>query len=85
MCYEIVVVVVLRQYLIQSCARGGRRLVEDMCYAIRRAEAGVNDSDHRTLVSRLGIEPNLKPPECGARPNHPVGPVEELGTLTQGV
>jgi hypothetical protein len=56
-----------------------------MCYAIRRAEAGVNDSDHRTLVSRLGIEPNLKPPECGARPNHPVGPVEELGTLTQGV
>jgi hypothetical protein len=25
----------LVQYLIQSCARGGRRIVEDMCYKIR--------------------------------------------------
>jgi hypothetical protein len=36
--------------------------VEDMCYAIQRAEACVDDSDHHTLVSRLGIEPNFKPP-----------------------
>jgi hypothetical protein len=32
----------LLQYLIQSCARGGRRIVEDMCYEIRRAEVCVN-------------------------------------------
>jgi hypothetical protein len=32
----------LLQYLIQSCARGGRRIVEDMCYEIRRAEACVD-------------------------------------------
>jgi hypothetical protein len=25
--------------LIQSCASGGRRIVEDMCYEIRRSEA----------------------------------------------
>ena len=29
----------LLQYLIQSCAHGGRRIVEDMFYTIRRAEA----------------------------------------------
>ncbi len=33
---------VLLQYLIQSCARGGGRIVEDMCYEIRRAEACVD-------------------------------------------
>jgi hypothetical protein len=32
----------LLQYLIQSCARGVRRIVEDMCYEIRRAEACVD-------------------------------------------
>ena len=32
----------LLQYLIPSCARGGRRIVEDMCYEIRRAEACVD-------------------------------------------
>jgi hypothetical protein len=32
----------LLQYLIQSCARGGRRTVEDRCYEIRRAEACVD-------------------------------------------
>ena len=32
----------LLQYLIQSCARGGRRIVENMCYEIRRAEACVD-------------------------------------------
>jgi hypothetical protein len=41
----------LPQYLIQSCARGGRRIVEDMCYEIRRAEACVDKSDHHTLVN----------------------------------
>jgi hypothetical protein len=35
-------VCLLLQYLIQSCARGGRRTVEDMCYEIRRAEACVD-------------------------------------------
>jgi len=32
----------LLQYLIQSCARGGRRTLEDMRYEIRRAEACVD-------------------------------------------
>jgi hypothetical protein len=32
----------LLQYLIQSCARGGRRIVEDMCCEIRQAEACVD-------------------------------------------
>jgi hypothetical protein len=32
----------LLQDLVQSCARGGRRIVEDMCYEIRRAEACVD-------------------------------------------
>jgi hypothetical protein len=32
----------LLQYLIQSCACGGRRIVEDMCYEIRRAESFVD-------------------------------------------
>jgi len=32
-------VCVLLQYLLQSCARGGRGIVEDMCYERRRAEA----------------------------------------------
>jgi hypothetical protein len=35
-------VCLLLQYLIQSCARVGRRIVEDMCYEIRRAEACVD-------------------------------------------
>jgi hypothetical protein len=35
-------VCLLLQYLIQSCARGGRRIVEDMCYEIRRAETCVD-------------------------------------------
>ena len=44
-------VCLLLQYLIQSCARGGRRTVENMCYEIRRAEACVDYSDHHTLVN----------------------------------
>ena len=35
-------VCLLLQDLLQSCARGGRRIVEDMCYEIRRAEACVD-------------------------------------------
>jgi hypothetical protein len=34
-------VCLLLQYLIH-CVRGGRRIVEDMCYEIRRAEASVD-------------------------------------------
>jgi hypothetical protein len=32
----------LLHYLIQNCACGGRRIVEDMCYEIRQAEACVD-------------------------------------------
>jgi hypothetical protein len=42
LCVYMVCVCLLLQYLIQSCARGGRRIVEDMCYEIRRAEACVD-------------------------------------------
>jgi hypothetical protein len=38
----VVVLCLLLQYLVQSCPRGGRRIVEDMCYEIRRAEACVD-------------------------------------------
>jgi hypothetical protein len=40
------VCVLLLQDLLQSCARGGRRRVEDMCYERRRAEACVDESAH---------------------------------------
>ncbi len=40
----------LLQDLLQSCARGGRRMVEDMCYETRRAEACV-EADNHTLVN----------------------------------
>ena len=36
------VVCLLLKDLLQSCARGGRRIVEDMCCEIRRAEACVD-------------------------------------------
>ena len=36
-----VCVCLLLQDLLQSCARWGRGIVEDMCYEIRRAEACV--------------------------------------------
>ncbi len=45
------VCVLLLQDLLQSCARGGRRRVEDMCYERRRAEACVDESAHRDIVS----------------------------------
>ena len=32
----------------QSCSRGGRGRVEDMCHTIPSAEAGVDESDHHT-------------------------------------
>ena len=44
----------LLQYLLQSCARGGRRTVEDMRYEIRRAEACVHKSDHHALEVNAG-------------------------------
>jgi hypothetical protein len=37
------VCVLLLQDLLQSCARGGRRRVEDMCYERRRAESNVGN------------------------------------------
>jgi hypothetical protein len=51
---QVVVLCLLLQYLIQSCARGGRRIVEDMCYEIRRAEACVDQADNHTLVNAGG-------------------------------
>jgi hypothetical protein len=39
---EGVCVCLLLQYLLQSCSRGGRGIVEDMCYERRRAEACVD-------------------------------------------
>jgi hypothetical protein len=35
-------VCLLLQYLLQSCSRGRRGIVEDMCYDRRRAEACVD-------------------------------------------
>ena len=43
--------VLLLLYLLQSCVRGGRRRVEDMCYERRRAEACVDESAHHALVN----------------------------------
>ena len=37
-----------------SAKRGGRGREEDMCYAIRRAEAGVDESDHHGSSDRGG-------------------------------
>jgi hypothetical protein len=44
-------VCLLLQDLLQSCARGGRGIVEDMCYEMRRAETCVDWSDHQALVN----------------------------------
>ncbi len=43
------VCVLLLQDLLQSCSRGGRRRVDDMCYERRRAEACVDESAHHAL------------------------------------
>ena len=53
---EVHVCVLLLQDLLQSCARGGRRRVEDMCYERRRAEACVDESAHHALVNAGGRE-----------------------------
>jgi hypothetical protein len=50
------VCVLLLQDLLQSCARGGRRRVEDMCYERRRAEACVDESAQHALVNAGGRE-----------------------------
>jgi hypothetical protein len=44
------VCVLLLQDLLQSCSRGGRRRVEDMCYERRRAEACVDVGPVRNPV-----------------------------------
>jgi len=54
------VCVLLLQDLLQSCARGGRRRVEDMCYERRRAEACVDESAHHALVN-AGAFSNKQP------------------------
>ena len=48
-------VCVLLQDLLQSCARGGRRRVEDMCYERRRAEACVDESAHHVYAVCGGV------------------------------
>jgi len=45
-----VCVCLLLQYLLQSCSRGGRGIVEDMCYERRRAEASAGESAHHALL-----------------------------------
>jgi len=50
------IVCLLLQDLLQSCARGVRRRVEDMCYERRRAEACVDESAHDALVTAGGRE-----------------------------
>ena len=49
-------VCLLLQDLLQSCSRGGRRRVEDMCYERRRAEACVDESAHHALANAGGRE-----------------------------
>ena len=49
-----IVCVLLLQDLLQSCSRGGRRRVEDMCYERQRAEACVDESAHHALVNTGG-------------------------------
>jgi hypothetical protein len=44
-------VCLLLQYLIQSCSRGERGIVEDMCYERRQAKACVDESAHHALVN----------------------------------
>ena len=53
---NVCVCVLLLQDLLQSCARGGRRRVEDMCYERRRAEACVDESAHHALANAGGRE-----------------------------
>jgi hypothetical protein len=50
------VCVLLLQDLLQSCSRGGRRRVEDMCYERQQAEACVDESAHHALVNAGGRE-----------------------------
>ena len=54
------VCVLLLQDLLQSCARGGRRRVEDMCYERRRAEACVDESAHHAGVCFITAGPITK-------------------------
>ena len=41
----------LLQYLLQSWSRGGRGIVEDMCYERRRAEACVAATETAALLA----------------------------------
>jgi hypothetical protein len=63
---EVCVCVLLLQDLLQSCARGGRRRVEDMCYERRRAEACVDESAHhaqnveRCFITERSVQTQLR-------------------------
>jgi hypothetical protein len=46
-----VCVCLLLQCRLQTCSRGGRGIVEDMCYERRRAEACVDLTAHHALVN----------------------------------
>ena len=59
-------VCLLLQDLLQSCSRGGRRRVEDMCYERRRAEAWVDESAHHELVNAGGRKFGGTRPWCVA-------------------
>jgi hypothetical protein len=61
-CYKCVCVCLLLQYLIQSCARGGRRIVEDMCYEIRRANLRKIGQAHQEGGSKRKM-PHAKGPQ----------------------
>ena len=76
--------ITLLQYLIQSCARGGRSIVENMCYEIRRAEALVCETREEpgtltqggALFSLVPLvwESNPKLQGGWCKPNHqPIG------------
>ena len=53
-----VCVCLLLQYLLQSCSRGGRGIVEDMCYERRRTSRGLSAAAH-SLPSDLPHFPVL--------------------------
>jgi hypothetical protein len=46
---------------LQSCSRGGRRRVEDMCYERRRAEACVDESAHHCIRLRKACQHDSRP------------------------
>jgi len=58
-------VCLLLQGLVQSCARGGRRIVEDTCYEIRPCGQQSSPVDMAVLASTyaLNVKPKTRNPE----------------------